>query len=457
MKTNQRSRTNPSRRRFLKSVGAGVALFNIGPAHLLGGAGGSAPSDKLNVACVGIGGRGRASVEACANHNIVGLCDVDERQVGDARTKYPGAKFFTDFRKMFDALDKSIDAVTVGTPDHTHAVIALDAIRRGKHVYCEKPLAHSLAEIRALRKAALEKKVITQVGNQGHSSDSIRSFCEWIWDGAIGKVSEIHAFCDAFPNVYCQIDRLPEVTKKNEIPKELDYDLWLGPASFREYSPLWVPWNWRGWLPFGSGCMGDWVCHVVDPSFWAFDLGAPTSIRAEVTGYDPKLHGDCYPKGCRITFQFPAKGDRGPIKLTWFDGAERPPRPGALDQGENLPGTGAVVLGDKGVIVHGSHGAGGVHLVPASRMKDYKKPEPKIQRVPGQNHHGDWLEAIRSGRPAGSPFEYGGALTEIGLLGVVAVRFPGEELKWDAAQMRITNNERANALLTPDFRKGWTL
>ncbi|MBI4606233.1 MAG: Gfo/Idh/MocA family oxidoreductase, partial [Planctomycetes bacterium] len=205
-----------SRRRFLKHAGAGLAAIQIGPAHLLGGPQGAAPSDKLDVACVGIGGRGRASVDACAGHNIVALCDVDDRQVGDAYAKHPQAKRYKDFRKMLDELDKQIDAVTVGTPDHTHAVIALDAIRRGKHVYCEKPLAHSIGEVRALMRAARERKVTVQLGNQGHSSESIRSFCEWVWDGAIGSVTEIHACCDAFRNVYCQIDKLPRVAERHE-------------------------------------------------------------------------------------------------------------------------------------------------------------------------------------------------------------------------------------------------
>jgi predicted dehydrogenase len=443
-----------SRRRFLASAGATLAAVQAAPALLLGGAS-DPPNGKLNVACVGIGGRGRASVDACARENIVALCDVDDREAGDAYTKYPAAKKYKDFRKMLDELDKSIDAVTVATPDHTHAVVALDAIRRGKHVYCEKPLAHSIGEVRALMQAAREHKVITQVGNQGHSSDAIRSFCEWIWDGAIGDVKEIHASCDAFRHVYCQIDKLPRLAEKHEAPATLDYDLWLGPAQHRPYSPLWVPWNWRGWMPFGSGCIGDWVCHVVDPSFWALDLGLPTSVRAEVTGYDPSRHSDVYPQGTRITFQFPARGERGPVKLIWFDGSERPPRPEQLDKDQDLPGVGAVVYGTKGVIVHGSHGAGGVKLIPDGRMKDYKQPERKLARVPGQNHHQDWLDAVRAGRPAGSSFEYGGPLTETGLLGALAIRFPGRELEWDAEQAKVANATEANVHVAPPARAGW--
>jgi predicted dehydrogenase len=333
-------------------------------------------------------------------------------------------------------------------------VAVIDAIRRGKHVYCEKPLAHSIGEVRALMKAARTHKVVTQLGNQGHSSGSIRSFCEWIWDGAIGNVTEVHACCDAFPQVYCQIDKLPQLKEKHEVPSRLDYDLWLGPAQFRPYSPLWVPWNWRGWMPFGTGCIGDWVCHVVDPSFWALDLGLPTKVRAdEVKGYDPKLHADVYPRGVKITYQFPAKGKRGPVKLVWFDGSERPPRPEVLEEGRGIPGTGAIVYGDKGVIQHGSHGAGGVQIIPEAKMKEYKQPEPTIPRVRG--HHWDWLEAIRTDRQAGSNFDYGGPLTEIALLGAIAIRFPGQELEWNAEAMKFTNFADANAYVDPPYRAGW--
>ncbi len=444
-----------NRRQFLSGTAGGVALFSIAPASILGGPNRPTPNEKIGVACIGIGGRGRASVNACKNDNIVALCDVDDGRAAGTYKDYPKAAKFKDFRKMLDAVDGQIDAVTVGTPDHTHAVAVMDALRRGKHVYCEKPLAHSIHEVRAIRKLSREKRVVTQLGNQGHSSESIRSFCEWVWDGAIGDVTEVHASCDAFPHVYCQMDKLPKLAEKHDVPNGLDYDLWLGPAQQIAYSPLWVPWNWRGWMPFGTGAVGDFGCHVLDPSFWALDLGAPTSVKAEVDpGYDPEKHVLVYPPGSKITYQFPAKGRRGPIKLTWFDGKMRPPRPEGLDG--NLPGTGAVVYGTKGKIVHGSHGAGGRRIIPKELADDYKQPLKKIPRVKG--HHQDWLEGIRNGRKAGSDFaDFGGPLTEVALLGAVAIRFAGQELKWDAKAMKVTNVEAANKWVSPEYRSGWTL
>ena len=272
--------TNPSpltRRKFLRDTGLAVALFTILPGRLPG-ADAATPNQKINVAGIGIGSRGGAVVDevAALGHNFVALCDVDEKYAAKEFGKYPGAKRFKDYRVMFDKMGREIEAVVIGTPDHTHALIALEAMRRGKHVYCEKPLAHSVYEIRKLMSAARRAKVVTQLGNQGHSSDTIRRVCEWIWSGAIGKVHTIHAGCDAFPQVYCQIPKLEKLQESHSVPAGLDYDLWVGPVEFRPYSPLWVPWNWRGWLHFGGGCIGDWICHVVDPSFWALDLGAPT-------------------------------------------------------------------------------------------------------------------------------------------------------------------------------------
>jgi predicted dehydrogenase len=304
--------------------------------------------------------------------------------------------------------------------------------------------------------AARKHKVITQLGNQGHSSGSIRQCCEWVWAGAIGRVHTVHAGCDAFKNVYCQLPNLGKLNQTYEIPKSLDYDLWIGPVSYRPYTPLWVHWNWRGWMPFGSGTIGDWFCHVADPTFWALDLDAPASVRAEVTDYDPAKHGLTYPPATRITFEFPAKKERGAIKLVWHDGNITVPRPAEFSADDKIPGTGAVLFGDKGMIVHGSHGGGGCYLTPEKLMDQYSgknAPAEKIPRI--KNHAWDWIEAIRTGRPAGSNFDYGGPLTQAALLGAIAIYFPGQTLQWDDAKMRFTNNDAANAMVDPPYRDGW--
>jgi len=439
-----------SRREFLHGA-AGAAMCTILPRHVLGG-GVTPPSEKLNIACIGVGGRGGANLGGVGGENIVALCDVDDRRVAKAFEKYPKAKKYRDFRKMLDEIDSTIDAVTVSTPDHTHAVACMDAIRRGKHVYCEKPLAHSVYEIRELVKAARRYKVVTQLGNQGHSSHSIRMFCEWIWDGAIGEVYEVHAGCTAD---HCKISQLGKRSERHDIPPDLDWDLWLGPAKYRPYNPMYLPGSWRGWMPFGSGTIGDWVCHVVDPVFWALDLGAPKTIRAEAEGYDPKEHADTFPHGSVITFEFPAKGKRGPVKLLWHSGKREVPRPAELEEGRKLSRTGAIVIGTKGKIMHGSHGAGGVRIIPEPKMKAYKPPEPTIPRVRG--HHQDWLEAIKTGGQAGSNFDYGGPLTELARLGIIAMQMLGRKLEWDTDHMRFTNCDEANQFVNPPYKKGWAL
>ncbi len=440
-----------SRRQFVKSATGAIAAFTIVPRHVLG-QGYTPPSEKLNVACIGISGRGGASRNGVRHENIVALCDVDTRRAGEVFAKYPKAKAYRDYRKLFDEMGEQIDAVTVATPDHTHAVIAMEAIKRGKHLYCEKPLAHSIHEVRALRQAAREHKVVTQLGNQGHSFDTIRTFCEWIWDGAIGNVTEVHAAC---ASAYSTIGQLPKLGEKHEVPEELNWDLWLGPAQYRPYHPLYLPGSWRRWMAFGCGVIGDWVCHVVDPVFWALDLGAPTTIQAQAKNYDPKAHGETFPGGTTVTYEFPAKGGRGPVKLVWFDGAEKIPRPDDLEPGRKVPGTGAIVIGDKGKITYGSHGAGGVRIFPETKMKAYQQPARKLQRVP--DHFVDWLRAVKSGGVAGSNFDYGGPLTEIALLGVIGIKHLGQKLEWDTENRRFTNCDEANACLNPPYRQGWTL
>ncbi len=447
-----------TRRRFLRDVGLGVATFQVVGAGVLRGADGAGANGRLNVAGIGIGSQGGGDIDAVAGEgqNIVALCDVDEEYAGKKFAQYEKARRFRDYRVMLDEMGSGIDAVVIGTPDHTHAVIALEAMRRGKHVYCEKPLAHSVGEVRRLTQAAREHKVVTQLGNQGHSSGSIRRLCEWVWAGAVGTVHTVHAGCDAFKEVYCQMRHLGKLDERPEVPKGLDYDLWLGPVPYRPYSPLWVHWNWRGWMPFGTGTVGDWYCHVMDPSFWALGLEAPLAVRAEVKDYDPAKHGLTYPPAAKITFEFPAKEGRGPVTVVWHDGNETIPRPSGFGVEDKVPGIGAILFGEKGMIVHGSHGAGGCRLLPDALMEAHsgrQAPAEKLVRV--KNHAWDWLEAIRTGRAAGSHFGFGGPLTQAALLGAIAIRFPGERLVWDNQAARFANHEAATALVDPPYREGW--
>ncbi len=449
-----KSRSRLTRREFVGVAGTAMAVCTIVPRHAVANSGLTPPSEKLNIAGIGVGGMGAGDINAVApGNNIVALCDVDQERAAKTLAKFPDAKRFRDFRKMFDQMEKKIDAVVVATPDHFHAVAAMAAIRRNKHVYCEKPLAHSVYEVRELMKAAKEHKVVTQLGNQGHSTETIRMFCEWIQDGAIGQVHTIHAGCKA---VNSGIDKLPELQERHPVPPTLDWDQWLGPAHKRPYHPAYLPARWRGWTPFGNGTVGDWACHVVDPVFWALDLGAPTSIQAQVEDYDPKTQGDAFPKGEIITYQFPAKGKRGPVTMHWYSGTQKIPRPKDLEPDRKHYETGAVVLGDRGTIMYGSHGAGGVRIIPEVRMRAYTLPPKTIPRA--KEHHQDWLQAIRNHTKAGSDFSaYGGPLTEIAMLGVIAIKLAGTKLAWDAQNMRFTNCAEANQFVNPAYRAGWTL
>jgi predicted dehydrogenase len=442
-----------SRRGFLRRTGCSLASVTI--ATDLFGREAIPPSERLRLAFIGCGGRGRANLNGLTKGNdIVGLCDVDDRSAGRAYTRFPGAKRFKDFRKMFDAIEKEIDVVAVSTPDHTHAVAAMAAIQRGKHVYCEKPLAHSVHEVRALMKAAREKDVVTQLGNQGHASGDTRKLVEWVRDGAIGNVHTVHASCTA---VHCAIGELGRRRDKSKIPKQLDWDLWLGPAAERNYNSMYLPGKWRSWRPFGNGTIGDWVCHVLDPSFWALDLGAPESVKVlRMLDFDPVKHADTFARGSAIEFKFAAKGKRGPVTVVWHSGVDEKPRPEGIAKDTKIWGTGSVLIGDKGVITHGSHGAAHVQLLPEKRRQEYKQPPQTIPRTRGQ--HRDFLEAIKEGRKAGSDFaEHGGPLTELAMIGIIAMRFPGRKLSWNGTEGRFTDCDEANRFLEPEYRKGWSL
>jgi predicted dehydrogenase len=411
-----------------------------------------APCEKLNIAAVGIGGKGKDNLNACERENIVALCDVDWHYAGPVFQSYPNAKRYKDFRKMLDEV-KDIDAVVIATPDHTHAVIAMTAIKMGKHVYVQKPLTWSIEEARKLTLAAREAKVATQMGNQGHSSEDIRVLCEMIWSGAIGKVREVHAWTDR--PVWAQgIAARPAETPN--VPEWLDWDNWLGPAPERPYNPAYHPFVWRGWQDFGTGSLGDMGCHIIDHAFYALKLKYPSSVEAYVSSrvvknWEKAGNKETYPDASIVRYEFPERKGMPAVKLTWYDGGLKPARPAGLEKERKLGDNGVIFIGDKGTIVEG-------RLIPESRMKDYRRPAKTIPRIKdGENgHEQNWIDACKGGPAACSNFEYAGPLTEAVLLGNVAIR-TGKRIEWDGPNMKITNIPEANEFLGRKYREGWTL
>lgn len=402
------------------------------------------PNEKLDVACIGIGGRGAANLKgvADAQENIVALCDVHQRRGAESFAAFPEAKRYVDFRKMLDELDSQIDAVVVSTPDHTHAAAAAMAMHLGKHCYCEKPLTHHLAETRALRKLAAEKKVATQLGTQIHAGDNYRRVVEWIRSGAIGPVREVYCFMGR-KTANGRGRSRPEDSPP--APEGFDWDLWLGPAPHRPHHPCYYPGAWRGWWAFGNGTMGDYGCHYIDLPFWALGLRYPTTVEA--SGSEP--HPETPAWSIRADWQFEARGDQPPVRLTWLSGHDLPP---VLEQeGLDKPPYAITFVGDEGILMahYGWH-----KLFPKEKFADVKPPEPTIPRSVG--HHKEWLDACRTGEPTTCDFDYSGALTETVLLGNVAFR-TGQKLQWDAENLRATNCPEADRYIQREYRQGWTL
>jgi len=445
---------NISRREFMGNLAVSAAAVTIVPAHVLGQ---NAPSNKLNIAMVGSGGRARANLNGCKSENIVALCDVDEGRAANMFKAYPEAKKYKDFRIMLDEMNKSIDAVIISTPDHTHAPAAIRAIKMGKHVYCEKPLAHSIYEVRQVTEAARKYNVQTQMGNQGHSSEQIRMMCEWVRDGAIGDVRKVYTWSSRPSGGAAFAVNMKRPQDTPPVPEGLDWDLWLGPAQQRPYHPDYLPFKWRGWVDFGTGALGDMGCHILDPVFWALKLGEADTIEVEATTthFDPKIMKETYPVASIVRYKFPARGNMPTVELTWSDGRLRPPRPVDMEINRSFGGEGALLIGENGNIMHGSHGAGGLRIVPETKMKAYELPDKTLAR--SQGHHQDWLLACKGGKPASSNFNYGGPLTEMALLGVLAIRNQNRKLLWDVKKMEISNDQEANKYVNPPYRDGWTL
>lgn len=443
-----------TRRGFIGTSAAAMAGLTIVPRHAVSGLGHKAPSDKLNVAGVGIGGRGRGVIEVVAKtENIVSLCDVDwSNNVNKVFQLYPSARKHKDFRLMLDT-DKDIDAVIIATPDHTHAVISLEAMRRGKHVYTEKPLTHTVREARVLTEAAKQYKVATQMGNGGQAADGPRRLREMIWDGAIGPVREVHVWTDR-PNRGLSDTYWPQGVKRPSdtppVPESLEWDLFIGPAPMRPYHPSYHPFNWRGWWDFGTGALGDIGCHSLDPVFRALKLKYPVSFQ----GVSTLVNEETYPLGSMVRYEFAARENMPALTLTWYDGGLRPPLIAELEADMKMGPGGTMFVGDKGKVLDDK-------IVPKALRESYKRPDPYIPSSPG--HEMEWILACKGGAPAGSNFEWAGPLTETVLLGNIPLRkelrekLSGQVLTFDPEKLTIPNLPEANKFLHKEYRKGWSL
>lgn len=448
------------RRTFLKqsaAIGTGLVVLKSGILR------GQSPNEKLNIAGIGVGGMGRNNLSRCADENIVALCDVDQEYATKTFKKYPKAKVYRDFRRMLDK-QKDIDAVIIATPDHSHAVIAMAAINRGKHVYVQKPLSHSVYEARILTETARKNRVATQMGNQGHSGDGTRLICEWIWDGAIGPVRKVQAWTNR--PVWPQGVEVDRPKDRPPVPSTLDWDMWLGPAPYRPYHPTYLPNSWRAWWDFGTGSLGDLGCHIMDPIFWALKLQYPVSVEACISTYwhefwtktEPK--NETYPRSTIVRYKFPARLDMPEVDLTWWDGGMTPPIPEELEEGRQMGDSdgGVLFIGDKGILMCGCYGKS-PRLIPETKMRQYKRPSQTIDRIPDgiDGHEKDWVMACKDGNPASSNFDYSGPLSEMVLMGNLAVRYPGRKLLWDGLKMKVTNDADANAYIRRKYRPGWIL
>jgi predicted dehydrogenase len=466
------------RRRFLRAAALAGSGLLVVPRHVLG-RGHVAPSDQLVIAGIGVGGKGQDDLKnfaASGKARITALCDVDDRQAVESVQRFPTAHYYKDFREMLDKEYKHIDAVSVSTPDNTHAIAAMAAMQLGKHVYVQKPLTHDIFEARMLTQAALKYRVVTQMGNQGASGDGVRVMQEWYAAGLIGDARAVHVWTNR--PVWPQGFGRPKTV--SEIPQELDWNLWLGPADFEDYHGEYVPFGWRGYWAFGTGALGDMGCHLIDPAFKVLGLGYPTEVECSVASiyekiWTPAYHPESCPVASSVKFQFPGAGDKPAVSLHWTDGGILPDRPAELgpDEPMGTDGGGAIIEGTLGKILYGTYGENPT-LLPTSRSKDIHVPQT-LARVP-EGHYAQWVNACIAGfgrQSVSSPFEYAGPLTETILMGNLALRswyikqdaagkdnpdnFPGrKKLLWDAANMRITNFDAANQFVKRNYRAGWT-
>ncbi|MCX2719914.1 Gfo/Idh/MocA family protein [Lentiprolixibacter aurantiacus] len=437
-------KTRNERRDFIKKSGAAVAAFTILPSNVVSGFGYTAPSDKLNIAGIGVGGMGRRNLRNMNTQNIVALADVDWTYAKRCFDDYPNAKLYKDYRKMLDEMDKDIDAIMISTPDHTHYVTAADSMRAGKHVYVQKPLTHSVYESRKLREIAKETGVATQMGNQGNSSDDMRKVCEWIWNGEIGEVTKV----DAWTNRPIWPQGLERPAETPSLPPTLDWDLFIGPAEWRPYHPSYTPWNWRAWWDFGTGALGDMACHIMDPVYKALELGFPYAFEASSS----QVNTESAPISEKVTYYFGKRKKKGKIKMpavefTWYDGGLTPERPEGVKPGTYLGdnGGGAIFYGTKGTLICGTY-AMNPYII--GREDNPPPVTNELRRIPDAmngGHEMDWVRACKENKESrvecSSNFEYAGPLNETVVAGNLAVRLQGlrRRLEWDAENMKITN------------------
>jgi len=451
-----------SRRKFVKQAAVAAAGFTIVPSFTVSGLGHKAPSDKMNIVGIGIGGKGHPNLVAMNTENIIGLCDVDWKYAQRCFDEFPGAKKYYDWRKMFDELGDSMDGVMVATADHTHAIVASHAMAMGKHVYGQKPLTHSVYESRLLSKLAAKYKVATQMGNQGNSGDGVNQVCEWIWKGEIGEIREVHTWTNR--PIWPQ--GLQRPAGQMNVPDTLNWDLFIGPAPKRPYHEIYTPWNWRGWWDFGTGAFGDMACHILDPVYRALELEFPDAI----SGSSTLLNTESAPQAEKVKFSFPARSRKGKVKMPavdvyWYDGGLLPDRPESLKDGESLLSDsmgGCLFVGKKDTLLCDTGGFN-------PRLLSGRVPEvqPYLRRIPGAigyvdgPHEQDWIRACKESpenRLEGkSNFAYSGPFNEMVLLGVLAIRLQGlnKTLKWDAEAMEFTNisaNEVFKVVTTDEFK-----